>query len=233
MTQEEFNQWGKDKGLETNWTLSQLDSLNYAQFLADFIPVKPYMSEKQLHQLILSAGAALWDDQTLLYLFLFPKNLPYKFWQPQILKSILLQENLDALQEYVNKVHSKSSMLIWDDLFMRFAIHETPYLKQLHLQLTPLVEKALNRKLHPTYCFLSLYGEEGICPPHRDQSNCQWTLDLCIKQDRPWNLFVEDSVFVMQENEALVYSGTDQIHWREKIHPKGHCYLVFFHFKEA
>jgi hypothetical protein len=78
-----------------------------------------------------------------------------------------------------------------------------------------------------------MYGEEGICPPHRDQANCQWTLDLCIKQDRPWNLFVEDAVFVMQENEGLVYSGTDQIHWREKIHPKGHCFLVFFHFKEA
>lgn len=78
-----------------------------------------------------------------------------------------------------------------------------------------------------------MYGDSGICPPHRDKEECQWTLDLCVNQDKPWKLNIEKSSFLMEENEGLVYSGTDQVHWRDQIHHNGFCDLVFFHFKEV
>lgn len=231
MKQEAFSKWGVDKGFTESWTLSIIDDLSYAQFLTDLLPYTWLKTEKQLEEFISFGGPTIKADQTLLYQYFFPQNLPYKSWDTKLLKAVMAPEEFSSLQLSIDKVKIKKPVLSWCNVFMRHALYEAPFLKELHLQLTPLVEKVLQKKLTPTYCYLSMYGENGICPPHRDQPNCQWTLDLCVKQDKPWTLFVEDASFLMNENEGLIYSGTDQVHWREQIHSGGFCDLVFFHFK--
>jgi hypothetical protein len=227
-----LSKWGTDKGFNESWTLSQLDRLSYDQLLADILPHFPLNTTDQLNSLILIGGSKIRNDQSALYEYLFPQNLPYKKWHSQLIKTVLSEEAFSSLCLYIEKVKTKKPVLSWCDVFMRYSLHDPLYLRDLHQQLTPLVENVLKRKLTPTYSYLSMYGENGICPPHLDKPECQWTLDLCVKQDKPWPLSVENDSFLMKENEALIYSGTDQLHWREKIHSGGFCDLVFFHFKE-
>lgn len=232
MKQEAFSKWGIEKGLAESWTLSQLDSLSYDQFLADILPLFPLKTTDQLNALIKIGGSKIRNDQSDLYQYLFPQSLPYREWDSQLIKTVLSKEDFFSLCQYIEKVKIKKPVLNWCNVFMRYSLHDAIYLRNLHQKITPLVEKILQRRLTPTYSYLSMYGESGICPPHRDKSECQWTLDLCVKQDKSWPLFVENCSFFMEENEALIYSGTDQLHWRDKIHTGGFCDLVFFHFKE-
>ena len=62
------------------------------------------------------------------------------------------------------------------------------------------------------------YGVPNL-PPHVDD-NFEYprlTFDIQLSSNKLWKIFVEDNDFELHENEGLVFSGTHQVHWREKI----------------
>ena len=62
------------------------------------------------------------------------------------------------------------------------------------------------------------YGFPNL-PPHVDD-NFEYprlTFDIQLNGSKIWKIFVEDNCFDLYKNEALVFSGTHQVHWREKI----------------
>lgn len=64
--------------------------------------------------------------------------------------------------------------------------------------------------------------EYGFVPklyPHFDDAfdNHRLTLDVQLFGSRPWPLVVEGKSFTLKNNQGLVFSGTSQIHWREKF----------------
>lgn len=226
-------QFGQDHHLAENWTLAGLDSLSYSYLLEELSAKLPLKDPQKVHEFILSGESAIWDDQQTLHQFLTGNQLQRKHWKPILLKNTLSKDKHLELKNYVRLLLNRSEILDSCDIFKRQTILNPPYLKEMHVSLTDLVCEKLGRKVAPTYSFLSLYGEKGYCPPHRDRSTCQWTLDLCIDQDRPWPIFVEEHELLMEANDSIIYSGTDQLHWRDKIHPQGFCHLVFFHFLET
>lgn len=232
LNRENFDRSWKNSGLGLEQTLAGADSLSYASLLEELISFVPLQTTQQLHEFIFSGPKEIWHDNTTLYEFLDGHLLPLKNWNPKIIAGVLEEKALSELKSYSQKVLLRPEMLIHCHTFQRFALHNSAYLEKMHQQLTPLMQKETGRELQPTYAYLSLYGNKGYCPPHRDHHRCQWTLDLCVSQDQEWPLFVEDKKFLLKENDALIYSGTDQLHWRERIHTNGHCNLVFFHFKE-
>jgi hypothetical protein len=74
---------------------------------------------------------------------------------------------------------------------------------------------------------------------HVDDNACTYTIDMCVYQNKPWDLGVnynnEDRYYTLQENEALVYYGNDQEHWRGPFPDptEQHVAMIFFHFVEA
>jgi hypothetical protein len=232
LERKEFSQWGLNYGLGLNWTLSQLDSLSYASFLNETLRRFPLLSEMQINEFVTYAGNEVWENQDKLFDHLSGEHLPHCQWKPKKIESVLEMDLHKDLKDYGLKLSSQTDLLDWDSLFMRNAISDTPFTKMLHKKLTPLVEKHLGIKVAPSYSFFSFYGDQGYCPPHRDRSECQWTLDLCVAQDKVWPIFIENEQIDLKENDAVIYSGTDQVHWRQKIHESGFCHLIFFHFKE-
>jgi hypothetical protein len=104
-----------------------------------------------------------------------------------------------------------------------------------------LIDKARevfdSKSLLPTYVFFSHYEGQHPVPKllrHKDTNACTYTLDLCLYQTEPWDLFVEDKKYTLYENQALAFYGCDQWHWRKKFpNPEnGHCAMIFFHFAE-
>lgn len=78
------------------------------------------------------------------------------------------------------------------------------------------------------------YGDMPILTPHFDNSfsSPRVTIDIQIKSNIDWPIVVDDKSFVLKDNEALTFSGTNQIHWREhrKFNDNDFIEMIFAHF---
>lgn len=61
------------------------------------------------------------------------------------------------------------------------------------------------------------YGNPEL-PPHVDTNFKQprLTFDVQLKSNTSWPIVIENVKYVLNNNEALIFSGTHQVHWREK-----------------
>jgi hypothetical protein len=140
--------------------------------------------------------------------------------------------------------------------FGRHVVWDQPYFLQLQRELLGKVSDLAGRELVPGYNFLSLYGAEGKCDPHMDEPYSMYTLDYCIEQSGEWPIYfsrlvdwpkretVEDwdkerlkaeadlnfAPEVLQPNQAVLFCGSSQWHYRDTISPGGFCSLLFFHY---
>jgi hypothetical protein len=80
---------------------------------------------------------------------------------------------------------------------------------------------------------------EQILPnliPHWDASfeEPRFTFDYQIGGNTTWPLVVEGKEFVLQNNSALTFSGTHQIHWRvpKSFQEDEYLDMVFFHLRK-
>lgn len=87
------------------------------------------------------------------------------------------------------------------------------------------------------HSFVSYTNETGYVPklfPHFDEvfPKPRITLDVQLGGNFEWPLFVKGKEFVLNNNEGLVFSGTNQIHWRkdQKILDGQQLDMIFFHF---
>ncbi len=144
--------------------------------------------------------------------------------------------------------------------FGRLIAHDLPFFDELHQQLTDRVAELANEELEPSYNFLCLYNNLGVCGLHLDSPHTKWTLDVCIEQSHEWPIFISQVVdwpdalndptwtwpasvtrnnairfdsFTHEPGDALFFSGSSQWHYRERIPNKSRqnfCHLIFFHF---
>jgi hypothetical protein len=157
------------------------------------------------------------------------RNNKKKF--PPVILRPFSDEIFSFLQRQVSGMRNSFAGAPYPDLvFNRHYIHNPEILVWLHETLVPLASKTFGQKVKASYVFLSLYGDKGICPKHTDRPQCKFTIDLCIAQKKPWDIFVEEKAYTLKEGEALCFSGTDQEHWREPIQKGNFCDLAFFHF---
>lgn len=149
------------------------------------------------------------------------------------LENVLTSEEFKDAKEKINSLWKKRHIVMDEDsdMFFRWQAHNVPFLINLHKKLLPLVCEKFNKKLKRSYVFLSMYKiGEGFCPVHKDRPQCRYTLDLCLDQKEPWPIYIDDQEFMLNENEAMLYSGTEHFHYRNKIQKDNYCSLAFFHF---
>lgn len=97
---------------------------------------------------------------------------------------------------------------------------------------TPLVLKELS--------FARYENSRGLNPllfPHYDDSFKQQrvTFDIQLKSSMSWSIVIEDVPYTLEDNQALFFSGTNQIHWREKVifGKDDFVDMIFCHFSEV
>jgi len=156
--------------------------------------------------------------------------------QPVLVNSLLSPEDYKKLLQSLGNPKSFS----FDPGFSRYCIADNglPILAELAQKVTETARRTFNSEaLMPTYTLFAHY--EGQNPPpslykHKDDNACTYTLDMCVYQKEPWDLFVEDKPYTLYQNQALAYYGNDQIHWREEFpNPEtNHVAMIFFHFAE-
>ena len=116
-----------------------------------------------------------------------------------------------------------------------------------HVNFSKDIEEAITRsaqsvlgdhiKLDGDYSFARYtpeYGFECKLFPHYDTRDTQRiTFDIQLNADEPWGIVVENETYYLNNNEALIFAGTQQIHWREnkKLKPVTKVDMIFCHLQ--
>lgn len=164
-----------------------------------------------------------------------------------------------GISEAVPREYNDAQEIEEHQNFGRKVVWDDPYFVALQNELLPLVSDVVGTPLVPGYNFLSLYGGTGKCDPHMDEPRSMFTLDYCIDQSDEWPIWFSKLVgwptaermhdfdpeaikreaalewqpHLLRPNEALLFNGSSQWHYRDDIRPGGFCNLLFFHYYPA
>lgn len=138
---------------------------------------------------------------------------------PQIAKNIFSQEQIsriyeviDATPESQTRVQPWAGHKVWDISFDKDI--EDAIVRAAQAILGPVVH------LSGDYSFARYskdFGYQTKLFPHYDTRDKQRvTFDIQLRSTEPWGLWVEDNpIYYLEDNEALMFAGTQQIHWRD------------------
>ncbi len=150
---------------------------------------------------------------------------------PKLLRGLLPRDSFQYLEQLIRVLHRQVEGQPYNEpALMRHVVYDPPWLASLHEELGGQVAAHLGRPVKRTYSYVSLYGPEGICPPHTDRRHCEYTVSLCVSQKHPWALNVAGEDYLLEVNDGLLFNGTRQVHYRPRIDPDNYCHVVLFHF---
>ena len=176
---------------------------------------------------------------------------------PLKLENLLGRERLGELAEIVRSLPPDLLECHEQERFGRTVVHDHPEFSRLQEELRPRMGELLGEELESGYNFLSLYGPHGRCPMHMDEPVSMYTLDVCIDRDGDWPIHFSEIVdwpgrdaaqdgwpdnvrgelaftpFVIRENEAVLFCGSSQWHYRDPMPGGGACSLLFLHYYPA
>ena len=156
--------------------------------------------------------------------------------EPLLVNDVLSTEDYAILTNAVSNPKSFE----YQGGFSRYVVADNslPVLGEIANKLIPTARKAFGSDtLLPTYTLFAHYEGHDPAPSlykHKDDNACTYTLDMCVYQTEPWDLWVENKNYTLYPNQALAYYGNDQMHWREEFpNPESqHVAMTFFHFAE-
>ena len=155
---------------------------------------------------------------------------------PVLVDNVLNKKDYKSL---INAVLNPTSFAYQKE-FSRYIVSDNDLLllQEISKKLIPIARKTFGSDtLLPTYTLFAHYEGQDPAPSlykHKDDNACTYTLDMCVYQTEPWDLWVEDKKYTLYPNQALAYYGNDQMHWREKFPNPGlqQVAMIFFHFAE-
>lgn len=106
---------------------------------------------------------------------------------------------------------------------------------EIKKKLLDLAELKLNKNLKLVgegfTTYKKQYGEPWL-DPHIDFNETSYILDYQFDSNIEWPIFVEGESFTLNNNEAVLFSGKNQIHWRpkRKFSDDEYVSMIFFHF---
>lgn len=157
-----------------------------------------------------------------------------KIKEPKIIDQVFNSNDFEILKLLFKNVKSFE----FQNGFSRYvaADNSITELKNYANMLIPKAREIFeSNNLLPTYTLFSHYeGPEASLYKHKDDNACTYTIDLCVYQHTPWELWVENKPYTLLPNQALAYYGNDQLHWRESFPNPNENYvaMIFFHFAE-
>jgi hypothetical protein len=150
---------------------------------------------------------------------------------PLVITDLLSKEDFEQLQEYVKGLDK--STLVHSTDFNRYEFGGSEFLNSLHNKLITAAKDFFESDtLVPSFNFGSWYYGQASLEKHKDIAACTYSIDLCVYQKTPWDLYVEGIPYALQENQALMYYGEAQRHWREDFpNPEDNvvCNVFFFY----
>lgn len=153
---------------------------------------------------------------------------------PKIIKKFFDNDDYKKLQKYLQDNHANYG---YDESFGRYTAGDgdiPEFQKYIDIAENKARKVFNSPTLKHTYSLFAHYERNASLYKHKDDNACTYTLDLCLYQNEPWDLWVEGTPYCLKPNQALAYYGNDQLHWREEFpNPTfQQVAMIFFHFAE-
>lgn len=127
---------------------------------------------------------------------------------PLVIRQLFDEATHKAITTFLDERVPLMSLGVDEGEFVRTYAHNVPFFVKIHQQLADLASDIFGEKVKPSYCFLSMYKDNGICPLHIDRPQCRYTIDYLIRQDqeKPWPIHIGDHM-TDEQRQALDESG--------------------------
>lgn len=115
----------------------------------------------------------------------------------------------EAIKQFLDERVPLMSVGVDEGDFVRTYAHNVPFFVNIHRQLTEFASETFGEPVKPSYSFLSMYQDNGICPLHIDRPQCRYTIDYLIRQDQPepWPIHIGDH---MTDEQRQALDESDQ-----------------------
>lgn len=138
----------------------------------------------------------------------------------KIIKNILSKEQIEAVYKVIDSTPETKTQL-------QTRIGHRAYLVSLGDDITNTLESIVQEHYGKDWIlkdcqfarYSKKYGYEPKLYPHFDDAfkDHRLTLDVQVHSTVAWPIVVEGQEFLLKNNEGVVFSGTDQIHWRTNV----------------
>jgi prolyl 4-hydroxylase len=179
------------------------------------------------------------------------KSYTFDEYSPVIVENVLNATTLTICQKYYTTTIENGTYVLGDKQSRRFKSHNEPLSRILHYEILPLIEKIVDKKLMPSYTYLSAYVNDSDLPAHTDRADCEYTVSFLINKpdNSHWPIYLHKakqpvkykgrSDFTPPKEECIaidcnagglmIFQGTDHIHFREKL-PDDFYHIVLLHY---
>jgi hypothetical protein len=148
----------------------------------------------------------------------------------KLIKNFFIKDELNVYEKYCyNKVDLNKDYTIDLQSFSP-AWYNDPLMNSLLNVKLKQVETESNLKLFPTYAYWRYYIFGATLKKHLDRPACEVSITACIKKYDNWPLVIENNSFELEEGDALLYAGCDQIHGRPGVYKGNGMAQVFLHY---
>lgn len=122
---------------------------------------------------------------------------------PVVVKQLFDKTTHEAIIKFIDERVPLMPVGVDDGEFVRTYAHNVPFFMNIHRQLTEFASELFGEPVKPSYSFLSMYQDNGICPLHIDRPQCRYTIDYLIRQDQeePWPIHIGDHMTDEQRQE--------------------------------
>jgi len=151
---------------------------------------------------------------------------------PQIYSNILNNEQIEKLYSMID-VYPKEQIRVqkwggqgcYDNILIPDDIKE-----KILLEANKMSGEELEIEHLSLVRYSPEFGYDVKLFPHYDTRPCEmFVFDLQLKSNEEWGIFVEGKKYNLEDNQAILFSGTQQMHWREKkkLSPNAQIDMIF------
>jgi hypothetical protein len=140
------------------------------------------------------------------------------------------------ISENIRALEARSSFDYGDSQVEKAFSAASPVITDTLLDVvTPILSKAINCELYPTYSYLRIYMKGAVLDKHQDRNSCEVSATLPLSYVGPgvWPLCLETNGTVnrveLEPGDALIYKGIEIPHWREPFEGERQV-QVFLHY---
>lgn len=160
--------------------------------------------------------------------------VPGQNFEPVIFHNIFSEEELDYVRKQF-ETHADNEIDVQAPFGLGTLRINLLNQEQLIAKIERLASDAVGEELEVLEFSGTRYSTKfGWYPklgPHADNRPVEmFVFDYHVQSDEDWGLFVEGKKFNFYDNDAIIFSGTGQIHWREQMQLKenSNVDLLFF-----
>lgn len=175
-------------------------------------------------------------------------------FNPAIIENVFNDDVFDLLNKYYNEILSYNILELSDnsDIESKRYVSNNEFMSRIiHFEMLELIEKITNKKLRPTYTYISFYTKGSKLLPHLDRAECDYTCSLILAKPKNsiWNLYIEKKLtnskgkinykplkdechtLDCNQNGFMILKGKKNVHYREELE-YDYYNILLLHYNE-